>query len=187
MQTKLVSVTGLEPISLEEAKRQLQIVAADTSFDTLITSLISVVREVAENETALELRNVTYETSLASFPSILALPKNPVQQVLSIKYIDADGTERTMPTDDYVLDMASMPERIHFAGTPATNRAFNAVKIEYTAGYSSPAGVPRKTWQAMLMLLTHFFENRGNLIDGRFTIEMPMGVNWLFAKDRVYL
>lgn len=185
MNLTLVSTIGAEPVSLIEAKAQLNIDAADTTWDSIITSLIPVVREVAENETQRTLRLGTYELTLDGLRNIIVLPANPLVEVVSITYKDDNDAVQTVDPADY--DVVTGDKGRVYVDTEASPKSgHDAVTITFKAGYATAAEVPRKTWQGMQFTLSHFFENRSSVVEGRVSHEVPMTAKWLFQKDRVY-
>lgn len=185
MNLKAVSTAGIEPVTLAEAKAQLNIDAADTTWDTLINSLIPVAREVAENETARDLRLNTYELYLPVFYPVMVMPRNPLVEIVSIHYKDDAGVYQLLPAADYSIQ-AGDKGLLYIKTEAEPNGDRDAVKITFKAGFATAAEVPRKTWQGMQFTLSHLFENRSSVIEGRSVSEVPFTAKWLFAKDKVY-
>lgn len=185
MNLEVVSTAGVEPVTLAEAKAQLNIDSADTTWDTIINSLIPVVREVAESETQRDLKVTTYKLSLDGFRKIIVLPRNPLIEVVSITYTDDSDVEQTLSTDDYQVVIGDKG-RVYIDTEVSPKTAHDAVKITFKAGYATAAEVPRKTWQGMQFTLSHFFENRSSVVEGRVSHEVPFTAQWLFHKDKVY-
>jgi hypothetical protein len=68
------------------------------------------------------------------------LPKPPLVTVNSIKYIDQNGVQQTLATDQYLVDTVSEPGRVTPAyGTswPSTREQANAVEVSFNCGYAS--------------------------------------------------
>jgi hypothetical protein len=68
----------------------------------------------------------------------IAIRIRPVQQIVSIKYIDGDGVEQTVDPDDYQVDLRGFLCRIRPAygkSWPFARWRMNAVSILFTAGY----------------------------------------------------
>ncbi|MDQ0996883.1 putative phiE125 gp8 family phage protein [Phyllobacterium ifriqiyense] len=69
------------------------------------------------------------------------LPFGPVQSVESVKYIDSEGVEQTVPEENYFLD----GDCLHFVSGysyPSVSAVSDPVKIRYVAGFETvPADV----------------------------------------------
>ena len=81
----------------------------------------------------------------------ILLAKCPVQSVVSVEYLDMNGTTQVLPASDYVLDAACEPARLSpvFGKTwPPTLPQIGAVTVTFDAGYGSASEVPEglKSW-----------------------------------------
>ena len=108
-----------------------------------------------------------------------------------IKYYGTDNTVYYMDGSDYFVDTKSEPGRISLAygevWPSTTLRPANGVCIVFTAGYGSAASsVPQNIKAAILLLLGHLYENREAVIVGQTAVAMPMGVEALLWKNRVF-
>lgn len=112
----------------------------------------------------------------------IELPLGPVSAVLSIKYIDPDGTELTLDPSTYALDgyrRTAVIRLAYGASWPSTRSQFDGTKVRYRAGYaidnSPPALVPEPILHAMRLLVDHMIENR-SAVDVNTLMELPLGV-----------
>ena len=166
MPLQLVTPPAGEPISLAEAKLHLRVDGGDD--DLLIGSLITAARQAAETITGRQLMTARWRLVLDAFPgpllmhagsgSSFSLPahaillaKCPVQSVVSVEYLDMNGTTQVLPASDYVLDAACEPARLSpvFGKTwPPTLPQIGAVTVTFDAGYGSASEVPEglKSW-----------------------------------------
>ena len=166
MPLQLVTPPAGEPISLAEAKQHLRVDGGDD--DALIGSLITAARQAAETITGRQLMTARWRLVLDAFPgpllmhagsgSSFSLPahaillaKCPVQSVVSVEYLDMNGTTQVLPASDYVLDAACEPARLIpvFGKTwPPTLPQIGAVTVTFDAGYGSASEVPEglKSW-----------------------------------------
>jgi uncharacterized phiE125 gp8 family phage protein len=166
MPLQLVTPPAGEPISLAEAKLHLRVDGGDD--DLLIGSLITAARQAAETITGRQLMTARWRLVLDAFPgpllmhagsgSSFSLPthaillaKCPVQFVVSVEYLDMNGTTQVLPASDYVLDAACEPARLSpvFGKTwPPTLPQIGAVTVTFDAGYGSASEVPEglKSW-----------------------------------------
>ncbi|WP_020184825.1 hypothetical protein [Methylopila sp. 73B] len=81
----------------------------------------------------------TLEWRLSGFPCASErLPFGPASSIVSVKYDDADGDERTVDAADYrLIDGGSLRARIELrrnCSWPATDCGANAVRIRYVTG-----------------------------------------------------
>lgn len=138
---RVITPPPFEPISLEEAKRFLNIDDDITNRNDDIEAMIAAAREWIEGFTGLAMVMQTLEMSLDAYPSCgyLELPRSPVISVDSIKYTDSSGAEQTWDAVNYQTDIVMVPGRIGIAyggSVPSTWRsAFGAWRIRFTAGH----------------------------------------------------
>lgn len=150
-----------EPIDLAEAKLHLRI--TDAAQDPIIASMLTAARVAAETITRQQLLYARYQLVLDRFPMAgvgsplpfehvvnvpgfaIVLPHSPVVDVVSIDYLDMNGTRQTMAPGDYVVNAALMPAIV----TPAFGKIWpiplpqiGSVSVTYDAGYVSVCTVP---------------------------------------------
>jgi hypothetical protein len=107
-----------------------------------------------------------------------------------IKYYGTDDTEYSISGADYIVDDKDMYEpRINLAYSktwPSTTlRPINGICVQFIAGYGGHDEVPKNVWQAILLLVGHYYEHREEVITGTAT-QMPVGVESLLMKEKVY-
>lgn len=162
---KLVTTPAIEPVTLSEVKAHC--VIAHDEDDTLLGTLISAAREHGESLTGRSWAPKTLEVVLDSFPSgAIELPASPVTAVTSIKYLDADGAEQTMPDTDYYVDTDSLVGRVipKDAWPEAVDR-LNAVRVRYTAGFAA-GSIPPALKQWLLIRVASLYAQRESLTAG---------------------
>lgn len=163
---KVIDATT-EPITLVEAKAHLREEQDETHNDLLITSLITVARQAAEDRLQRSLIDSTLLRTMESFPRCgghIELIRPRVLSVEWVKYLAPDGTLTTLDPAAYELDPTAEPGLLMPAyGTswPATRQRPGAVQVQYKAGYgTTAAAVPRPIVQWILLALAELFENR---------------------------
>jgi uncharacterized phiE125 gp8 family phage protein len=197
MSLKLITPPTAEPLELADAKLHLRADMDDDTEDGYITSLIVAAREAAEHMTGRALITQTWELALDRFYEHrrefhrysgdayrIALPKPPLISVASVKYIDPNGIQQTMPEADYQVDIYSEPGRLvpaYNAFWPATRCQPNAVIIRYTVGYANAAAVPQQIKNWMLLRIGMLYENRESVSPGQPIQEMPQADRLLDA------
>jgi uncharacterized phiE125 gp8 family phage protein len=165
-----------------------------TDEQTTVEALIAAARGAVEEATQLQLITATWELTLDGFPrnwsEPIELPRPPITAITSIAYTDENGAAQTLSASDYQVDAKSFPGRL----VPAVDLEWpdtqadklNAVTITYTAGYGAAgSSVPRPLRQAMLLLVSHWFENREAVVVGTIVTELPFAVKSLIAPFRV--
>lgn len=143
MSYKVVVPPGEEPVDLDTAKHHCRVDGSDD--DMFIGALIGAAREMAEHETGRALCSQTRELVLDVFPEAFVLRGAPVQSLVSVKYLDVDGIERTLNPADTLLDKDSEPGYLMPAYGKAWPDSFpvpNAVRVRYVCGYGAAAAVP---------------------------------------------
>jgi len=189
MKLKVITPPSVEPISLTEAKKQLNVDFEDD--DTFIGNLIKSAREYCEKLQNRAYVTQTLEIALDDFPcDEIELPRPPLQSVTSVKYYDVDDTENTFSSSNYYVDTYSEKGKIslnyntYFPIT--TLRPKNGVIIRYIAGHGVAADVPMRIKQAILLLVAHWYENReATSQDPNISKEIMFSVRALLGLDRV--
>lgn len=188
LRDKLITAPVVEPVSVAEQKIHSRIDGSASGDTAYITSLIKTARNKAESLTNQVFITQTWRMYLSDFSNEVTLPRNPVQSVVSIKYIDAAGVEQTLDPSTYELDEVSVPARIvpaYGQSFPAVKPVLNAVTIEYVAGYGDKGtDVPDDIRHAIKLLTAHYYEHREAFESGTLN-EIPMGIQHLLLGYRV--
>ena len=138
------TITGSEPINLEQAKEYLQIDFA--TDDTLITRLISAARGAVESYCGVSIIDSTVSVEFKDLKDQIKLPYSPVKEVTSLKVNDVDYTDDI--TEYYqsgYLDVQG-----------------NKVEVTFTAGYEN---IPADLLQAVYDMLKVYYDARGTNVD----------------------
>lgn len=154
----------LEPLSLIQIRKHLEIAQNDDAHDSQLVDLLQAAREQWETDTDSAVLTQTLQLKLHTLGLCIRLPKRPIQSVSSIAYFDGGNVTQTMTTTLYSLDAA---ERLIYPAYqqtwPATADRWDAVTVTYVAGYTAQYLVPSIAKQAMLLLIGYYFENRDML------------------------
>lgn len=183
-----VSPPAAFPVSLAEAKEQLRV---DTSADDdFIQRLVEAATEQLDGDGELGRAMISQSWAEWSGPSpdAVKLTMGPFQSLTSVEYYDTDGTLQTATLSDFETrkdgDFVTCRPKTGFSW-PATQDRDDAIKITYVAGFgATSADVPQPLRHAVLMLVTHFEQNRSAIAD-RAMFEMPMAVDRLIGRYRV--
>lgn len=161
---ELVTGPTAEPITLSEAKKQLEIGSSDTSHDSQLMGLIQAAREQWEHDTDSATCFQTWRIRLAAWVDGFTLPKTPVHSITSIQYYDGGNTLQTLSAIAYQLHVNDI-KLAYLQVLPGTVARWDAWTITYKLGFSEDGSkVPAIAKSAMLMLIAHYFENRDMLM-----------------------
>lgn len=194
MSLKLITAPTVEPVSLDEAKAHLRIDEDNTVENTLLNSLILSSREFCEGFQHRGLITQTWELWLDAWPDkdYIQIPLPPLQSVTSVKYYDTDDTEATFSSDYYFVDIKSELGRVALnygeVWPTTTLRPVNGICVTFVAGYGDAAtDVPERVRQAMLLLISHWYENREPIsTSGAMPKEIPFSVESLLWQERCF-
>lgn len=130
---EVISTPTNEAVTLAELKAHCRVSA--TTDDTYMTTLRIAAREQVEKDLGMVVASQAYRlhTELG-FPTIQCLPVQPVYEVTSITYTDADDAEQTLSAALYTLKAWKDPPEIEYEdGLPVGTD----VVINFTAGFST--------------------------------------------------
>jgi uncharacterized phiE125 gp8 family phage protein len=181
----VITAPSSEPLTLAEVKTNLRV--SNSTEDDLITALIVAARIWVEEYTWKPLMTQTLQANYdkINVKSVeILINKTPVQSITSVKYIDANGTEQTVNSSTYETDLISPICRVKLDSIPDMKDSLNAFKIRFVAGYTSSANVPTTYKQAMLLLISYWYDNR-DAADNNFS-EIPFGVYSLLGNNNRY-
>lgn len=172
----------MEPVTLKQVKTQLRIDEDDVSYDEQLGDLIKGAREWCEGYQNRAYITQTFELALDCWPqsSSIRLPRPPLQNVATVDYTDATSTVVTWPSSGYIVDTYSEPADLVAVSSWPSSRlpVTNGIVVTYTAGYGDDGSkVPMKIKQAIMLLVTHWFENG--------MCDPPPAVLSLLGLDRV--
>ena len=140
MQTKIISGPSAFPVSLAEAKDHLNL--SHSNDDDIVYSLTQSATFEAEQFLMRKLVTQTWQFFIGSFPNddFITMPWGQLQSVSSLKYKDTDGTESTMDSGEYIVDINSDPGRIvlGYGESWPTDVLYpsNPIEIEFVCGYN---------------------------------------------------
>lgn len=163
----LITITPptAEPVALATARAHCRVDGTDD--DLVLTAAIAGARALAEGKLARPLITRTVEQSFDAFPaaSPLALEGTPAREVTSVTYTDPAGSEQTLSTDLYTLDvtrpLTPMVRLVDGASWPATRDTANAVRVRYTCGFGpAPADIPADVTSWLLLTIGYLYAQR---------------------------
>jgi|SRR3990170_856393 len=190
---RVITQPTSEPITINDVKAQIGIQMTDVAQDSLIERRITEARQWAEDYMQRALITQTQEIRLNNFShsgdvyeNAIQLPFPNLLTVVSIKYIDLNGTEQTIASTDYVVDTYApvgfvMPA--YGVSWPYPRLQPNAVRIQYTCGYgATSASVPALLREALILLVGHWMNNQPQSENGVMLARVPFAVRDIFDK-----
>ena len=178
------------PVSLAEAKAQLQIDSSVSDWDDLLTGMLNAAVAYVDGWSGVLGRCLvtqTWEARFECFEAEFDLPFPDVSAVV-VKYYDTSDTLQTYSSSNYQLVQESCGSEVSVYLTstwPATslNRE-DVVVITMTVGYGAATAVPAAIKQAILMIVGHWFANRETVNVGNITTELPFSAAAMLAPFR---
>jgi uncharacterized phiE125 gp8 family phage protein len=155
---QLVTPPTAEPLSLTQAKNHSR-VTSGTAEDGEISDSITAARAACEARAQCQVMAARWKFVLDAFPGptllgvpagkayslpghAIVIPKGPVLQIASVKYLDMSGAQQTLTAGtDYVADVSGSPARItppYGKIWPVTLPQIGAVEVQFDAGYAAP-------------------------------------------------
>lgn len=187
-----ISTTGAEPVSLSEAKDQCSVDDTVTDFDPWFNLRIVAARRYVQKVVGFALRPTTWEMTFDRYPleRWIPLAYAPVTTIAGLYSTDITGVETTVSTATYYADTNSVPGRLLLVPGqvwPTGTRNEQGGRVRWTSGYASQELVPEQWRHAILMLIDHWFENRGAAARPKLdaTDPIPFGFDALLSDGRV--
>lgn len=155
-----VSVTGEQPVTLDEAKRHVGAVGF-TSDDPDIEGFIKSATGYLEKLLGTALVKQRWRQDLSCFPSHFYLTPFPVISLSSVKYL-SDGSLETLDVQDYQLysDITGPFIQFFSQNLPHTADRPDAVQITYESGFE-PDQLPDALKTAILIHVGYLYGHRG--------------------------
>lgn len=166
---------AIEPVTLEQAKAQLAMTPELTEFDAFLMDKIATARELVEARLGRAIVATRFRAKWATNPRTLTLP-NPPLLVDEDHPLVITRAGEAVAAGDLVVDADCWPATVKI---PAGS---GAVVAEYWAGLPPGARVSRKIQSAILLYVTHLFENRGVLARDS-SVEVPQAFETLLAAE----
>lgn len=180
-----------EPLTVAEAKEHLRVEHSDD--DTIISNIITAAREYVETYLDCTLMLTQYKMTLDLFPANIELPKSPLSTVsgydaVTLTYTTDTEATVTLSTSEYRVDSYAVPavlRPLYGDSWPAHLADYNSIEVTFWAGYgSTSAAVPQRIRNAMLMLITHLYENRSSVQVGTVATVVPDSMRMLLDSAK---
>ena len=153
-----------EPVTLAQAKKQLELPTAQTDHDDHLNRLIQLAREQVESDSGVVGFATTFSANLDTWPArYIELYGRPLISVTSITYTDTAGSGQTLAGADYDVDLGRVAPVIwpaYGVTWPALRDTRNAITVTYVAGHATVGAIPEIFKQAVLAMLSREFLDR---------------------------
>lgn len=190
-----LSEPASEALTLDEVKLAARIDGSDE--DAFFERAIKAARQLVEGPdgAGLALLASSWRLSLDRFPGEIRIPMGPVLSIDAISYVDEAGDTQTLAASGYQWRKGRFEARIAPAYSltwPTTRRQYDAVLVDFTAGFPGTdedpvdfSRIPQPLMTAMLMLITHWHRNRETVTLGQAPAEVTHGYQSLLDAYRV--
>ena len=188
---RVITKPTAEPMALAEVKNHLRV--EHTDDDSVIIAIMLAAREYVETYLDQTLIVTQYKMTLDLFPLHIELPKSPLSTVsgydsVILTYKTNSQITTTLSSSDYRIDASAVPAvlRTNYGESwPAHLADYNSIEVEFWAGNcSSGTNVPRVIRHAMLMLITHLYENRSSVQVGTVATVVPDSMRMLLDSAK---
>ena len=156
--------------------------------------LLRTAQELAQAFTKLAVGTQDFALVLDATPTgDLELPFGPVTAVTTFAYLDGDGAEQTWGGSPLPYEVSlpagprPSPARVRAIGGswPTTGTNLDAVRVEYTAGFTE-ATVPGLITQGMLLIVGELFKQRSESVHAFNQAEAVVRARTLWSRLKVY-
>lgn len=176
-------------VSVADARLHCNAISSD---DDYLTICIKGATKLCEGIIKQVIMQRTVEVAFDAFPeSAIALEVRPAVSITHVKYTNTSGSEQTLASNTYLLDVRQYePWLLPALNTawPATEETINAVRVRYVAGMvSATANVPDdlRTW--LLLTVGYLFAQRESFdMTGKTSAIPSRFVDSLLDPYRVY-
>lgn len=169
----------VEPVTLSEAKLQIGMTDEQTEFDSLLLDKLAAGRRLIERRLGITLVATQYRAKWGEVPRLLHLPNPPL-------LYDGDDYDLSITLDGVAL--ASADYEVEEDAQPATvdlgSAASGKVVVEYWGGVAPGSPIAPQLKAALLLYVTHAFENRG-ILAADSSVELPQAFETLLASESV--
>ncbi|RTL49765.1 MAG: hypothetical protein EKK40_15625 [Bradyrhizobiaceae bacterium] len=185
MSAMLLHAPAAEPLSVADAKAFLRVEHDDD--DGVIAALISAARSHVEALTRLGLVTQTWRIVLDRWPEQGRIKPRlgPLQSVTAARVYDEANNSSAIDSARFVVDQAGGVIAAPAWSLPVPGRAVAGIELDVVIGFGTADDVPQQLLQAIRLLVTHWYENRGLVAIGQTVAMLPPSVNAMIASYRV--
>ena len=175
---RILEEPTVEPVTLSEAKQQLGLMDDQTDFDGFLADKIAAGRRLIEKRLGVTLVATKYRAKWREAPAVLRLPNPPI-------LFDGDDYDLAITVDgvavgpaDYELEEDARPAEITLTGQ------VGKVAVEYWGGVEPGTAIAPQLKAALLLYVSHLFENRG-VLAADSAVELPQAFETLLASESI--
>jgi len=166
----------MEPVSLADAKLQLGMTADETQWDAFLVDKIGAARELVESRLGRTIYATKFRARWSKEQTELTIPRPPLLIDDNHPFtVTVDG--ETVPGSDLEINEDAWPATVAVSGGRT-----GEVVCEYWAGQLPGSRISRRLKSAMLLYVTHLFENRG-VLAADATAVLPKAFETLLASE----
>ncbi len=188
------------PITIEEAVEHCR-APIGGSDDVLVERALKGAISFIENRTGRIIAPTLVQYRLDDWPCDwdLKVPHAPIRDVVDVRYVGEDGIERSIGDENWSWEGESDGAVISWAqlsSIPSLHTTQKGtVRVNFQAGYNLPdesgtgddpnLALPEDLKIAILMLTSHWYENRG-LTSAEQQNSVPMAVDTLINRFKIF-
>jgi len=170
-----------DPVTAAELRDWLRL--DDTAQDTMLEGMISAATHAVEQHTHRAFAQRTINQSLSDFPGndCIELLFPPLASVTTVKYWDADGTEQTIDSSNYIVDTnrtVGMVQPVDTYTWPNVYERSDAVNVTFVAGYDA-TDIPNAAKVLIKMIAADMYEHS----ETQSELRLEENRQWKFLLD----
>lgn len=169
--TKIERIKELNFITLDQAKRQLDIIDSNED-DLLIGGYTLTAMELSEKATSRLLSESTVTMQISGSLEFTL----PYGEIDSITSVQVDG-------NDVSYDYNDISEIMTITSGNVT--CSDKIVVTYIAGFKDPEKVPQAIQMGAKMLISSMYENRGDVVTGITVNDIPLNSKALFDSCKL--
>lgn len=177
------------PVSADELRAHLWTIYPEKTTDAYLSLLIKAATSHIETLTWRKLITQKWRLYLNQWPRrCIYLPYGVVQSVEAVRWLDVDGVDHQLDTDDYIAAVVGPePMVLPAGGSWPSGQLFDAesIRVDFTCGFGDPADVPAEIRQAIQLLAAHWYETREAVIVGTTVRKVPFAVDALIDPWKI--
>ena len=164
------TIDAVDVLGMSRVKEHLRV--DGTQDDDLIRTYAQAAFGHIEGVTWRALITQTLKLTLPRFRIPIYLPRDPIQSVDAVTYVDTNGAEQTLTeSTQWVAYTNSTPVEVRPAyqvSWPSSRFVPDAIRVTFTAGYGTTVrDLPDSIVQAALLIIGDLFEHRESSRDER--------------------
>lgn len=165
---KVVAPPMMEPVSVDDAKRQCRILVDDAEFDAELNRICKAARDHVEAYCGIRFAEWSVVMECNSFADFSELPEAPLKSIASIAYVDATGNDQILDEAIYEVGGTRFAPSIVLKGGQVWPEVEWGARIVVTATVGGE--VPESVAHAMLIFVADSFNQRENAKAENWTV-----------------